>query len=107
MRYYFSYYKKLKINSSENVFYNKYLNLSQDEFFKTLAIQYNIQFDYELQQTLPFYELVEYIIRAFNLVEHSDAYVQYFLDEVLKFTQNKTTGISRLFRTLGSKKRKD
>ena len=86
-------YKKLNIKSSENLFYNEYLNLPQDEFFVKISREHNRNFDYKQHEILPFYELVEYIIRAFQLVEYSDAYVQYFLDEVLNFTQNKTTGI--------------
>ena len=33
---------------------------------------------------LPFYEKVEEIIRAFDLVQSSDAYVQFFLDIVIE-----------------------
>ncbi|NQY29284.1 MAG: UvrD-helicase domain-containing protein [Flavobacteriaceae bacterium] len=86
-------YAKLEVVSSEHEFYIKLLQLPPFDIFKELAISYQIQFDYETVQTLPFYELVEQIIRAFYLVSGSDAYVQYFLDEVLSFSQKKQTGV--------------
>ena len=86
-------YHKLPVVSSEHEFYFELLQLAPKDLFKELAISYQIQFDYEAVQTLPFYELVEQVIRAFSLVESSDAYVQYFLDEVLSFSQKKSTGI--------------
>lgn len=86
-------YTKLEVEGSEHQFYVELLQLSSQELFKELAISHQIQFDYETFQTLPFYELVEQIIRAFYLVNSSDAYVQYFLDEVLSFSQKKQTGI--------------
>ena len=86
-------YHKLSVVSSEHEFYFELLQLAPEDLFKELAVSYQIQFDYEAVQTLPFYELVEQVIRAFSLVESSDAYVQYFLDEVLSFSQKKSTGI--------------
>jgi ATP-dependent exoDNAse (exonuclease V) beta subunit len=86
-------YTKLEVETSEHEFYVGLLQLSSHELFKELAISYQIQFDYETFQTLPFYELAEQIIRAFYLVNSSDAYLQYFLDEVLSFSQKKQTGI--------------
>lgn len=86
-------YTKLEVKTSEHEFYISLLQLSSQELFKELAISHQIQFDYETFQTLPFYELVEQIIRAFYLVNSSDAYLQYFLDEVLSFSQKKQTGI--------------
>tara|TARA_B110001450_G_scaffold39914_1_gene35778 strand:+ start:238 stop:3405 length:3168 start_codon:yes stop_codon:yes gene_type:complete len=86
-------YIKLQVQTTEHEFYVSLLQLTPQELFKEFAISYQIQFDYEAFQTLPFYELVEQIIRAFYLVNTSDAYIQYFLDEVLSFSQNKQTGI--------------
>jgi len=86
-------YNKLPVIESEHEFYFNFLSLSSEELFKELAISYQIQFDYTLEQTLPLYELVEQVIREFSLVENSDAYIQYFLDEVLSFSQKKSTGI--------------
>ena len=41
---------------------------------------------------MPFYESVEAIIREFRLTETSDAYLQFFLDEVLQYTIKKSEG---------------
>jgi len=86
-------YSKLEVTSSEHEFYISLLELPSPELFKELSISHQIQFDYETVHTLPFYELIEKIIRAFSLVNSSDAYVQYFLDEVLSFSQKKQTGV--------------
>ena len=86
-------YKKFGVSESEHEFYTSFIGLSSNEFFVKLALLHQVQFDYTTVQTLPFYELAEQIIRAFNLVEHSNAYVQYFLDEVQSFSQKKSTGI--------------
>lgn len=86
-------YKKLEVTEGEHEFYTEYIKLSPPEFFAQLAVSHHVQFDYTSTQTLPFYELVEQIIRTFNLVISSNAYVQYFLDEVQSFTQKKSTGI--------------
>jgi len=47
---------------------------------------------YKLLQ-LPLYELIEEIIRVFNLNESSDAFLQYYLDFVLEYTQKQNTDI--------------
>ena len=86
-------FSKLTVEVSEHKFYEELLVLSPAEFFKHLAINYQIQFDYNSVQTLPLYELVEQVIRSFRLVDSSDAYIQYFLDEVLSFSQKKASGI--------------
>jgi ATP-dependent exoDNAse (exonuclease V) beta subunit len=86
-------FKKFEVLESEHDFYTSFIGLPSDEFFAKLAILHHVQFDYATVQTLPFYELVEQIIRAFSLVESSDAYVQYFLDEIQSFSQKKSTGI--------------
>jgi len=99
-------YHKLKVVSSEHEFYFELLQRSPEDLFKELAISYQIQFDYEAVQTLPFYELVEQVIRAFSLVESSDAYVQYFLDEVLSFSHKKSTGIQGFLEYWDLKKEK-
>lgn len=86
-------YEHLPVEGSEHQFYSEFLLLPSNEFFAKLAVLHQIQFDYINVLTLPFYELVEQIVRVFRLVEKSDAYVQYFLDEVQSFSQKKSTGI--------------
>ncbi len=99
-------YLKLDVQSSEHCFYSTFLKLCPEDFFNRLLVSYQVQFDYQTFQTLPFYELVEQIIRSFNLVDTSDAYIQYFLDEVLNFSQHKQTGIQGFLEFWESKKDK-
>lgn len=49
--------------------------------------EYNVNFDYQNFIQFPFYESIEEIIRSFKLTETSDAYLQFFLDEVLRYAQ--------------------
>ncbi|MCX2678937.1 UvrD-helicase domain-containing protein [Galbibacter sp. EGI 63066] len=65
----------------------------QHHYFQTHLQQFSKVFDEEgfdintfLQ--LPFYNAVEYAINAFGLAEGPEAYLQFFLDEILNFTQN-------------------
>ena len=99
-------YEKTEISDSEHEFYKQFTNLSSDDFFTQLTKLHHFQFDDTAVQTLPFYELVEQIIRAFHLVENSDAYVQYFLDEVQSFSQKKNTGIQGFLEYWDLKKEK-
>ncbi|UOB19256.1 UvrD-helicase domain-containing protein [Abyssalbus ytuae] len=46
--------------------------------------------------SLPFYNAVEYAISCFNIHHTSDAYLQYFLDEILLFTQKNNSNINFL-----------
>lgn len=86
-------YKHLSIKDDEHDFYQRLLALPFGDFFNSLTEDYNISFNHQQVRTFPLYELVEAIIRAFRLIEHSNAYLQYFLDEVHNFTSKKTTGV--------------
>ncbi len=99
-------YIKLKVQLSEHEFYNSFLKENPQEFFNELFNSYQVEFNYKIFQTLPLYELVEQIIRSFDLVDSSDAYIQYFLDEVLNFTQHKQTGIQGFLEFWETKKDK-
>ncbi|PNQ74874.1 DNA helicase UvrD [Hanstruepera neustonica] len=66
-------------------FLKEHINLDLKILFKSLeSIDCQINFD-ELPH-LSLYDLVETIVRSFRLVEKSDAYVQYFMDVVLEFS---------------------
>ncbi|MEM9680795.1 MAG: UvrD-helicase domain-containing protein, partial [Bacteroidota bacterium] len=67
-------------------FYSTHIHLTIEELFinlKTFDIHINSK---QLLQA-PLYELVEIIIRGFKLVDTSNAYIEYFLDVVLEYTQ--------------------
>lgn len=69
-------------------------NASQHEFFTEALEDKNFfantpgfAFDFRHFIYLPIYEKLEYAIQAFDLLSESDAYVQFFLDEVLRWQQ--------------------
>jgi len=55
---------------------------------------YGFDFNFNRVLQLPIYEAVESIIRAFHLDSSSNAYIQFFLDEVLDYSQKNNTGLS-------------
>ncbi|WP_046743358.1 UvrD-helicase domain-containing protein [Kordia zhangzhouensis] len=82
--------EKLAI-SNIHQFLKKHVTLDLDELFGVLT-DFNFDFTYFLQLSL--YEAVEYCVRTFKLTEESDAYVQFFLDFVLEYTQKKQLGFA-------------
>ncbi|MCP9199207.1 UvrD-helicase domain-containing protein [Gramella sp. GC03-9] len=62
------------------------------EFFNWLA-DYDIDFELSRLKKLSLYEASEYIIRSFDLVSGSNAYVQYFLDFVFENSQKTTNSL--------------
>jgi len=52
----------------------------------------NFNTKYFLQ--LPFYNAVEYAINAFEISNGNEAYLQFFLDEIISFTQNNNDSLS-------------
>ncbi|WP_335967069.1 UvrD-helicase domain-containing protein [Galbibacter sp. PAP.153] len=55
---------------------------------------------------LPFYNAIEYSINSFNLVDKSDAHIQFFLDEVFAFAQNNNGSIGSFLEYWDQKKDK-
>lgn len=56
------------------------------------AFGYDFDFNQFLQ--LPIYEAIESIVRQFNLNTSSNAYIQFFLDEVLDYSQKYNTSLT-------------
>ncbi|MEM6686155.1 MAG: UvrD-helicase domain-containing protein [Bacteroidota bacterium] len=75
----------------KHAFLKKHVTLEPEELFASLT-DFNFDFTYFLQLSL--YEAVEYCVRAFQLTEKSDAYLQFFLDFVLEYTQKKQLGFA-------------
>lgn len=76
-------HQHLGINLCKDVFFKKFAKQdfsSIREYLKTLGVEFDVAafFQYSL------YEKVEQIIRSFKLINSSDAYVQFFLDEILE-----------------------
>ena len=81
------------------------LPLNGKEFFSWLQ-NYDIDFDLEQLNRLSLYEAVEYIIRSFDLVQTSNAYIQYFLDFVFETSQKSTNSLHDFLETWERKKDK-
>ena len=76
----------LEVTEEKHLFFEKYVHLDIYDFVEEIE-QLGCVFDLLEYHQLPLYEKVEQIIRSFQLQETPDAYVQFFLDEVL--TQQK------------------
>ncbi|OEK09593.1 DNA helicase UvrD [Flavivirga aquatica] len=74
-------------------FFINHLNIPLLELFKSLEA-FNIFINSDTLLQLPLYDLAETIVRSFNLVETSNAYIQFYLDIVLDFSQKKGSDIS-------------
>lgn len=74
-------------------FYTDFVHLDNHSLFKALeSFGFNFNVDVILQS--PIYEAVEAIIRSFHLNLESNAYIQFFLDEVLEFSLKKYSDFS-------------
>ena len=84
-------------------FFSKHINLSTEKLLKSLDI-HSIYIDSNTLLQLPLYELAETIIRTFGLVKQSNAYIQFYLDIVLDFSQKKGADISTFLEYFDKKK---
>ncbi|TGV02265.1 UvrD-helicase domain-containing protein [Flavivirga rizhaonensis] len=84
-------------------FFSKHVNLSISNLFESFEA-FNISINSDLLLQLPLYDLAETIVRAFNLVESSNAYIQFYLDIVLDFSQKKGSNISGFLEYFDKKK---
>ena len=76
-----------------HVFFKNSLLFENFELFQSF-LQYGITIHMQQWRIQPLYELVESIIRDFKLVLKSDAYVQFYLDVVLEYSQKHVADIS-------------
>lgn len=94
--------KLFKVEDKHGFFAN-HLKLNISEFFKSFE-NYNIFINGDTLLQLPLYDLAETIVRSFNLVETSNAYIQFYLDIVLDFSQKKGSDISAFLEYFDKKK---
>jgi len=74
-------------------FYAQLVHLNTKTLFHKLS-DYGWHFNFNTFIQLPIYEAVETIVRAFNLNKTSNAYIQFYLDEVLDYSQKHHANIS-------------
>ncbi len=84
-------------------FFSKHINLPIDQLFKSFEA-FNVYINSDSLLELSLYDLAETIIRSFNLVKNSNAYVQFYLDIVLDYTQKKGSDISGFLSYFDKKK---
>ena len=75
-----------------HLFRVKCIPLNRTTFFKALE-PLGLIFSPKTALQLSIYESVEYIISSFQLTKTSNAYIQFFLDFVVEFTQKPTSSI--------------
>ena len=80
-------HQHLQIEIPKNNFLKEYSKANNKTILESLKT-YGVSFDASVFHQLPFYEKIEEIIRGFNLIKSSDAYVQFFLDVVLERQRN-------------------
>ncbi len=81
-------YGRLGLEKGKHFFYKEFIDLDVEAFFDAFQ-KYGFLFELDIFLKLPFYESIEMLIRAFNLIEVSDAYVQAFLDFSLEYQRKK------------------
>ncbi|ARV16130.1 UvrD-helicase domain-containing protein [Polaribacter sp. SA4-12] len=82
-------HQHLEIAGPKNDFFKEFSKADNQTILEYLK-SYGVSFDASSFHQLPFYEKIEEIIRGFNLVNSSDAYIQFFLDVVLERQRNGT-----------------
>ncbi|WP_299223311.1 exodeoxyribonuclease V subunit beta [uncultured Psychroserpens sp.] len=82
---------KLELDD-KHTFYSKFVSEDLFPFFQNLTA-YGIKFNIAHVIQLPIYEAVETIIRQFKLHTKPNAYIQFFLDEILDYALKYNTGI--------------
>lgn len=86
-------------------FLKAHIHLDIKSLFKHLELL-SFFIDYSALIQLAFYDLVETIIRQFKLVNHSDAFIQYYMDVVLEFSEKQLADIGSFLHYFDSKNEK-
>lgn len=94
----------LRVAEERHSFIAEFIHQPNEMIFQQLR-DYGASFELASFHQLPFYEKVEEIIRGFQLITSSDAYVQFFLDVVLE-QQRRGTSIQEFLDFWSDKKDK-
>ena len=78
---------------NKHEFYNTYVQLDINSMFKALE-PFGFNFNIEVFNRSPLYEAVESVLRSFNLHKSSNAYLQFFLDEVFDYSLKNQSDLS-------------
>ncbi len=88
---------------NKHEFFSNHIHLTLPQLFKSLE-EFNIYLTHNTLLHLPLYDLAETVVRSFNLVKTSNAYIQFYLDVVLDFSQKKGSDISGFLNYFDKKK---
>ncbi len=99
-----NYLTDIKLNiTDKHSFFKSYLHLEPYKFFEAFS-EFQIYFRHQDVLQLPIYEAIESIIHSFNLIPTSNAYVQFYLDFVLDYSQKINSSLSGFLDHYESKK---
>lgn len=84
--------QKLQLKDTHQ-FFESTVHLNISAFFKQLNT-YGFDFDFNAFQQLPMYEAIESAIRGFELNTASNAYLQFYLDEIFDYSQRHNASFS-------------
>lgn len=87
----------------KHMFFSTHLRKNIDDMFKSLKV-IDVFIDKNRLLQLPLYELVEQLIRIFKLHNNSNAYLQFYLDVVLEFTQKQNSDLTAFISYFEKKK---
>lgn len=87
----------------KHAFFSNHIKLNIQDFFKSFE-SHNVCINGDSLLQLPLYDLAETIVRSFGLVKTSNAYVQFYLDIVLDFSQKKGSDIPAFLEYFDKKK---
>lgn len=88
---------------NKHVFFVNHLHLSMPHLFKSFEA-FNINITHNNLLQLPLFDLVETLFRSFNLLKTSNAYIQFYLDLVLEFSEKKGSDIVSFLEYFENKK---
>ncbi|GAA4280432.1 UvrD-helicase domain-containing protein [Gaetbulibacter aestuarii] len=89
----------------KHTFFASHLGLSLPDLFKSFE-DYKVFLNAEILVQLPLFDLVETLMRGFGLTKKPNAYLQFFLDVVLEFTQKKGSDLAAFLSYFESQKDK-
>jgi len=84
--------QKLQLDDKHS-FYSQLIRLDMKSLFKKL-FSWGFHFEFDAFLKLSLYEAVESIVRAYHLNETSNAYIQFFMDEILEYSQKHNASFS-------------
>ncbi|HLV69353.1 MAG TPA: 3'-5' exonuclease, partial [Xanthomarina sp.] len=87
----------------KHAFFESFIELDLEDLINKLE-EFHVKLHHNELLQLSLFELAETLVRSFNLVKTSNAYVQYFLDFVFEYSQKKLSDLSGFIEHFEKKK---